>query len=202
MAMRRSWGGTSRIRLTVMFLVVLLPPAVTLIWLGFRLLEQDRELEAQREIEIREAAADAIARSLSQSVNEAESWSPSGPLPDGAHGIIVNATGVRSHPAGRVLWMTPGPVLPEPPSQAFEEAELVEVQTPQAALAAYEKLARSTDLSMRAGALLRIARVDSERPTMKEKDKPIGAVFVNVRLSNATDVEDAEQFARSRRYRP
>jgi hypothetical protein len=45
---RRSWRGTSRIRLTVMFLVVLLPPAVTLIWLGFQLLEQDRALEAQR----------------------------------------------------------------------------------------------------------------------------------------------------------
>ena len=64
MAARRLWRGTSRIRLTVMFVAVLLPPAVTLIWLGFRLLEQDRDLQAQREIEGREAVADAITRSF------------------------------------------------------------------------------------------------------------------------------------------
>src|SRR5438128_11032781 len=42
-----------------MFLAVLLPPAVTLVGLGFRLLEQDRTLQAQREVEDREAAAEA-----------------------------------------------------------------------------------------------------------------------------------------------
>jgi hypothetical protein len=62
-----------------MFLVVMLPPAITLIWLGSQLLEQDRILEARTEIESREAAAEAIARSLGQSLNEAENWLPSGP---------------------------------------------------------------------------------------------------------------------------
>jgi signal transduction histidine kinase len=160
---RRSWRGTSRIRLTVMFLVVLLPPAVTLIWLGFQLLEQDRALEAQREIEIRQAAADAIERSLSQSVNEAENWSPSGQLPDGALGIVVNPTGIQSYPAGRVLWMAPNRVLPEAPSQPFEDAERAELQSPQGALAVYERMARSSDLSIRAGALLRIAVERTQR---------------------------------------
>jgi signal transduction histidine kinase len=142
-----------------MFLVVLLPPAVTLIWLGFRLLEQDRVFEAQREIEVREAAADAIARALSQFLNEAESWSPYGPLPEGAFGIVIKPDGVQSYPAGSVLWKEALPNLPEPPTQPFEEAELTEVRSPDAALAVYQELARSGDLFTRAGALVRLARV-------------------------------------------
>jgi hypothetical protein len=57
-----------------MFVVVMLSPAVNLIWLGLQLLEQDRVLEARAEIESREAAAETIARSLGQYLNEAENW--------------------------------------------------------------------------------------------------------------------------------
>ena len=43
-----------------MFLAVVVPPAVTLVWLGLRLLEQDRALAAQRALERREAALQAL----------------------------------------------------------------------------------------------------------------------------------------------
>ncbi|MBI4472549.1 MAG: HAMP domain-containing histidine kinase [Acidobacteria bacterium] len=164
MAAQRSWGGTSRIRLTVMFLVVLLPPAVTLIWLGLGLLEQDRILEARREIEGREAAAEVVARSLGQSLAEAAAWSPAGQLPEGALGIIVTSIGVQSHPPGRILWMQPPPVLPEAPTQPFDSAEKAEFQNgPESALAVYRELARSADPSVRAAALLRVARVERKQ---------------------------------------
>ena len=59
MSSRRLWGGSSR-RLSALFLVVVLPPAATLVWLGLQLVEQDRSLWAQRELEGRQAAAEAI----------------------------------------------------------------------------------------------------------------------------------------------
>ena len=63
-------GGSSR-KLAVLFLAVVAPPTVTLVWLGLQLLEQDRSLWAQRELERRQAAAQAVIRSLEQSLGEA-----------------------------------------------------------------------------------------------------------------------------------
>src|SRR5437762_304562 len=104
MTARRSWSGSSRSRLTLMFLVVVLPPALTLIWLGIRLLEQDQILQAQREIEGREAAAEGIVRSLVQSVTELENRSAVGQLAEGLLRVVVAPSGVRSEPAERMLW--------------------------------------------------------------------------------------------------
>ena len=49
-------------KLTLVFLAVLVPAAATLVWLGLRLLEQDRALWTQRDFERQEAAADAVVR--------------------------------------------------------------------------------------------------------------------------------------------
>ena len=169
MTSRRAWGGTSRLRLTVMFLVVLLPPAVTLIWLGFQLLEQDRILEAQREIEGRQAAAVEIARSLGQSLAEAENWTPSGTLPDGVLGVTVSSTGILAHPAGQLLWGQARTPLMEPPTQPFEAVEKLEFQgAAESALRTYAELARSKAPALRAGALLRIARVERNRHRIEQ----------------------------------
>jgi len=144
-----------------MFLVVLVPPAVTLILLGLRLLEQDRTLEARREIERREAAAEAVTPSLGQSLNVVERVPPSEALPEGALRITVNSNGVKSYPAAHLLWTGARPTLPEASAQLFEGAEMLEFQgAPQAALAVYQELARSRDIAVRAGALLREARVE------------------------------------------
>src|SRR5215210_3231432 len=59
-------------RLTLVFLAVLVPAAATLVWLGLRLLEQDRALWTQRDFERQEAAADAVVRSLAQVLAEAQ----------------------------------------------------------------------------------------------------------------------------------
>src|SRR5688572_18477473 len=95
-------------RLTLVFLAVLLPPAVALIWLGMQLLEQDRTFLAQREAVRREAAADAIARALAQSLADAERWMADDDVPEGAVRVTISGAVprvIRLHPAGRTYWM-------------------------------------------------------------------------------------------------
>jgi len=61
---RRLPGGNPR-RLTVLFLAVVAPPAAALMWLGWQLLQNDKSLGAQRDLDRRQAAALAAVRSWS-----------------------------------------------------------------------------------------------------------------------------------------
>jgi len=152
-------------RLTLMFLAVMLPPAFTLIWLGSRLLKQDEILQAQHEIEAREASAEIIIRSLTQSVAEAERWSRGGAVPEGAVRILLRPQQhLETYPRGRLLW-SPAPVnLPEAANRIFVDGERAEFQGAlQSAAVSYTELARSSDPSVRAGALMRLARVERKQ---------------------------------------
>jgi signal transduction histidine kinase len=154
------WSGGSR-RLTLLFLVVLVPPALTLIWLGIRLLQQDRSLWQQRELELRQNSADAIVHSLERSLSEAENWPAGRPIPEGALRLVVSSSQVQLEPVGRALWVPVAPALPEADSRMFADAEKLEYRgEAQQALMRYEQLARSSQPSVRDGALLRIARID------------------------------------------
>jgi hypothetical protein len=147
-------------KLATLFLTVVLPPAVTLVWLGLRLLRQDRSLLAQRELESRQAASQTIVRSLEQLLAEADRRMVEGPLPDGEVRFTISKTGLRVDPATSLLWL-PAPVrLPEVASAPFAEAEVFEFQgNLQRTLPRYDELARSPDAAVGAGALLRLARV-------------------------------------------
>jgi len=57
-----------RLRLLISFLLVVLPPAATLVGLGVRLLEQDRRLTRQRQSELLEYAAENGVRQLEQTI--------------------------------------------------------------------------------------------------------------------------------------
>ena len=61
----RSWLRTPR-HLLAGFLIVTLGPASGLVWLGWKLLDQDRDLASQRLQERRERAADLAVSSLQQ----------------------------------------------------------------------------------------------------------------------------------------
>ena len=117
-AMRSSVGGDSSHRLSLLFLAVLLPPAIALIWLGLQLLEQDRAFLAQREAARREAAADGIARALRRTLVDAERWLMDDDMPDGAARVTISSdsAAVGVHPAGRTHWVPRGPALREPPA--------------------------------------------------------------------------------------
>src|SRR5436309_6422232 len=67
----RSWFRTPRNWL-VLFLAVSLAPSCLLVWLGWRLFEQDRELDRQGGQERRERAADLMVAGLEQSLAAAE----------------------------------------------------------------------------------------------------------------------------------
>lgn len=146
---QRLWSVNSR-KLALLFLVVVAPPAVTLVWLGVRLLQQDRSLLAQRELENRQAAAQTIVRSLEQLYRDAP----------GAVRFTISESGVRADLAAGLLWSPVPPRLQEAGSASFADAEALEFQgNTQRALSRYEELARSPDPAIGAGALVRVARI-------------------------------------------
>jgi hypothetical protein len=155
----RWWSASSR-WLGALFLMVLVPSAATLVWLGVQLVEQDRRLWADRELERRESAADVIVRALGQRLAAADAELVEGKLPDG--GVFVRCNGARMtvRPSDRILWLPTTGHLTEANAQAFADAEIAEFrQTGDRGLGAYTALARNGNPAVRAGALLRLARV-------------------------------------------
>jgi signal transduction histidine kinase len=151
-------GNSSR--LALVFLAVLLPPAVTLVWLGWKLLDQDRALAATRAAERRQVSAEAVVASLDRSLAEAEHWLTGDEPPEGSLRVTVSSLGLRVEPANRALWVPVPPAAPEAAEAPFAEAELLEFSGPAGrALPVYEKMAQSGDPALRAGALLRLARM-------------------------------------------
>ena len=146
-------------RLAVLLVAVALPPAATLVWLGWQLLLNDRSLLAQRELERRQAASDVVVRSLQLSVAEAERHVLDGPLPAGMVRLVFDRAGVEAQPADRVAWL-PRAVAGWPEDDGFAEAERLEFQGDlDRAAAAYGDAARMPKTSARAAALVRLARV-------------------------------------------
>jgi hypothetical protein len=94
---------------------VVVPPAVALVWLGLRLLEQDRALAAQRTVERRDAALQAAAFSLEQALSEAQRWFAEEAPPDGIVRFTLSSQDLRAHPADRVAW------VPAPPANSSSD---------------------------------------------------------------------------------
>jgi len=161
--MRAVTPGKSR-QLTVVFLAVLVPAAVTLVWLGLRLLEQDRILFQQREVERREADADAIVRALSQLVLDAERRLAEGSPVIGGVLFTPDSGGMAVQPSSMVAWAPPARARNEIPSAVFASAEALEFQgNADRARTAYSDFARSPNVAVRAGALIRLARLKRQR---------------------------------------
>lgn len=155
----RRWSTSSR-WLGALFLMVLVPSATTLLWLGVQLLEEDRRLWADRDLERRESVADIIVRALDQKLAATAAGLVKGDLPDGGVLARFDGSAVTVDPPDRILWGPTRSHLTEMNTQAFAEAEIAEFsQTGDRGLATYAALARSTNPAERAGALLRLARV-------------------------------------------
>ena len=154
----RFWTGNSR-KLAILLLAVTLPPAATLVWLGWQLLMQDRSLLAQRDFERRQAATDAAVHSLQLAIAGAERHLLEGPVPTGMVRFHISPAGIRAEPADRVAWL-PTPAAVAVDDSRFAAAEMLEFgNDANRALSAYIDMASSTEPSVRAGALLRIARI-------------------------------------------
>ena len=176
-------------RLLVMFLAVTLLLTATLVWLSWQLVRQDEALVEQRIQERRENAADLATAALQKSLLQAGeqlsalSATPARDLAGkaaetatrlGADSVLVicGADGVEAFPSGRMLFHPTRPPAPLPASarNAFARAESLEFfhENPQAAAAILRDMARAGDPAIRAGALMRLARIQRRNGQPRE----------------------------------
>jgi len=136
-------------------------------WLSWRILEQDRDLEARRVQERHAQAEEVIRTALLRSLSEAEEQlsgllAGSAPRPPGddALVIVLRADGVAAHLGGPLVYYPFLPVPEEPPVSLYAAGEDLEFQPRDfgRAAAVFRKQARSEDPAIRAGALVRLGR--------------------------------------------
>ena len=157
-------------------------PLAALLWVGWRALEQDRDLEDQAIRQRLELAADIATAALQRAVAASERRLADGlrEWPEGAVTMFVQGDAVQVWPAGRAAYLPVVPPLPEVPDAPFATGETAEIRQHDLNLAAsmYRKLAGSDRPEIRAGALLRLARC------LCASVKPDDALLVYAQLMN------------------
>jgi signal transduction histidine kinase len=182
----RAWSRSSQ-RLIAGFVLVVLVPALAIVWLGIRLIEQDRAVAHRQLRERRAVAAERLIAALELAVSTSErrflgDGAGSGIPPDeGAVTLTMRAGNVDVYPRGRVLYFPVLPVAPEADA-VFATAESLEFREHdlRGAATAYGALTASPEASIRAGALLRQAR------TLRKAGRPDEALSVYSALARLT----------------
>ncbi|MBU4255314.1 MAG: tetratricopeptide repeat protein, partial [Acidobacteria bacterium] len=165
MKARRFWGRITQ-KTTVLFLAAAVMSVFALIWMGLRLVQQDRTLEVQQIEEKREAAADRIIAALEQTltIEERKLDDPQAseffPEQEDFFLVSMDSEGIRVWPEKTLLYYPVVPSGHEAPSQLFTEAERAEFQDNDynRAIPLLRPLSGSKDPSTRAAAKLRLAR--------------------------------------------
>ncbi|MCC6389350.1 MAG: HAMP domain-containing histidine kinase [Bryobacterales bacterium] len=167
MAPWTEWLKPPRTLLLSLFLLTLVSVSAVG-WFGWRLLAQQRLVEAQRSQERLEQAAERMATTFRGALAEVgdrlgdwESGEKNAlPVQDGII-LQMKENGLAAFADKRLLYYPLPSSDPEASPAMFAEAEMFEFAQgqPRAALDTYERLAKSGDAAVRAGALLRIARV-------------------------------------------
>src|SRR5258708_27895818 len=104
--------------LVALILGITVAPLATLLWLGWRLLEQDRMLAGQQVQQRVERAADLVVAALQRALSSdaqklaagSEQW------PDGAVAVTFRGGMVEAHPKERLAWLPAVEPLPEAPA--------------------------------------------------------------------------------------
>jgi signal transduction histidine kinase len=176
-------------RLLSLFLVLTLVPAIALVWLGWRFLEQDGLGEERRVQEHREQAADLIVAALQQAItaDEQRLGDPTNWPELAREDAVVIDTGpdsVETQPQNRLLYYPFSQPLPEASPDLFRSGEDDEspLQNYPAASEKFRKLAHASDAATRAGAMLRLARVE------RESGQPLAALNIYADLSGLKGV--------------
>ena len=161
------WLRPPKLLLSILALLTLVSVSA-LAWFGWKFIQQDRMVEAQREQDRREQAADRIVATLRGTLAEAGervgAWlitaPPAGKPDDGAL-MVLDEAGFEVYPQGRLLYRPIPAREPEAPSALFAEGEALEYlqAQPRRAVEVYAALAKSPQIAVRAGALVRLGRV-------------------------------------------
>jgi signal transduction histidine kinase len=157
------WLKPPRSLLLILFLLTLVSVSA-LGWFGWSLLDQDRMVETQRVRERLERAADSVAAALRGTLadigDRLSTASVQTPPVDGLL-LILDERGITAAPAERLLYRPFVTARADANGDLFEEGERLEFQEarPGSAAEIYRGLAGSKDAAVRAGGLLRLARV-------------------------------------------
>ena len=162
----KEWLKPPRSLLVILFLLTLVSVSA-LAWFGWKLLHQDRLVEAQRNQELLEQTADrasaTLRRTLAETGERLGSWLAGEPVDPPADGILLFLTesGMTAAPSQRLLYRPFPSTDPEAPSDVFAVPEALEFhyQQPRQAAEQYEEMAGSHNRALAAGALLRLSRV-------------------------------------------
>ena len=167
--MSTEWFSASR-QLRSVFVGTMLLLSATLGWLGWRFLQQDQQLATQRLAERRETAADlavaALEKRLSGVEQDLSNILMAGEPPktlamaDGTVLVQFQPGTVRVWPQGRLIYYPGLPEPPEPSTAVFEVADELEFKSHgySRAIGALREPAASSNATVRAAALVRIAR--------------------------------------------
>ncbi len=194
MAPLKEWLRPPRSLLVILFLLTLVSVSAVG-WFGWKLLNQDRLVEAQRTQELLEQTADrasaTLRRTLAESGERLGSWLAGEPYDRAPDGLLLYLTesGMTAEPPSRLLYQPHPPSLPEAPADLFAVAEAREFHYGEPSLAAgqYEELAASRIPAVAAGALLRLSRVLRNSGQMQESQVRYAqlAKFAGVRVAGA-----------------
>lgn len=186
----KAWLEPPRSLLILLFLVAFVSISAVA-WFGWKLLDLERMLEAQRGQERLEQDADQITATLRGLVAETgdrlSAWvdNPPPDKPDDGILLLITDRSMTVRPNGRLLYHPFPTVDPEASSGVFTEAESFEFVEAQAHKAAeiYRRLAESEDPAIRAGALMRLGR--ALRAT-GSRDEAVAAYVRLAAVSGAT----------------
>ena len=172
----RDWLRPPR-SLLVLFLGTTLVLTAGLGWLGWRLLQQDRAVEAQRVRDRLDSSADLIAAEIRQTLSATEAQLTrlstlsdsrlqqtaseyAEELSEDALVVVFRPGAVDAYPKERLLFYPAVPRAEEPAGEAFAAGEAHEFRARdfESAIAQFQRLSDSNDEQVRAGALLRLAR--------------------------------------------
>jgi signal transduction histidine kinase len=149
-------------RLALLVTAITVLPLGLFVWLGWKILQQDRAMELQRRGERLQLAAERVAGTVDRALAASEARLAAGATEwgDGAVAVTFYPDRVLASPPGRVAYLPAVPAIREVPSAVFREAELLEFERRDrgGAIARYRALAASSDSAVRGGALLRLAR--------------------------------------------
>jgi two-component system, OmpR family, phosphate regulon sensor histidine kinase PhoR len=135
-------------------------PLGTLMWMGWRVLEQDRDLESHQPEERIVRAAGLLVESLQHALSSSEQRLAEGGTewPEGAVAVTFRDGSVEVYPRDRIAYLPEVPRLPEAPAAVFAEAEEFEFRREDSAsaIAILRELSKSPDLAIRAEAFFRL----------------------------------------------